>query len=522
MRLIITCVILAALAYVGYVIYGAVHPYILNGQAVVAVSLEKKDPDAADRAFCKLIQDLKNSPGDWGDAGLCSIYGQYGDFIFECGRHSEALKIFNDGEELSKKIGNTLYEAGFLWRRAFDQHYLFEAGNGNPPDPEQVFRAMKLSPDDVSHPTSLRANCYKSLGLAYMDRKEYEKADEYFQKSKADYESLKDAGGDILDLQLFRILNLIKQKKYAEANKVFIEAWETTGDDWKCQLKSEYLGYLRGVNPQWQEIVAQNQKSLADRNFAELDARAEKLTAEGGRMPSGHWSLDLYFETLDNLKPEYFNSIWEKRIDTLKQWQKANPDSAAAPVARASCLTSYAWRARGGGWADSVSADGWRLFHDRLQEAASVLAQSKHKNPRWYLISQRVALGQGWDRDKYDALVGECRKQYPTYYPTIFAKAYFILPKWHGEPGELVKYAGEEARAVTGADGGDVLYARIAWSLADQNPPTLASQNMSWPRIKSGLETLKKRFPTSPIVSGTLSVIALEYGKKAVAENAFK
>jgi len=85
MRLIIVVVIWASLACVAYVLYGAVHPYILNWQAVNAVSLEKKDPDAADSAFRKLIQELKDSPSDWGDAGLCNVYGQYGDFLFDCG-----------------------------------------------------------------------------------------------------------------------------------------------------------------------------------------------------------------------------------------------------------------------------------------------------------------------------------------------------------------------------------------------------------------------------------------------------
>ena len=282
------------------------------------------------------------------------------------------------------------------------------------------------------------------------------------------------------------------------------------------------MKYLRLASPQLSGIFAHARKSLEERNFADLDVFAEKLTSEAAITSSGHWSLDLYFDALNNLDDLQLNAVWEKRIDTLKQWQKASPNSLTAPVALANCLTAYAWKARGSDWAHTVSEQGWKLFHDRLQQASEVLSQAKHKSPCWYNASQVVALGQGWDRDRYDALFGECRKQYPTYYPPFFRKAYFILPKWHGSPGELAKYSEEAAHSVSGPDGGDVLYARIAWSLVNQTPPTLKSENMSWPKIKSGLQTIKKRFPTVPIVSGILSAIAMEYGDKGAAQAAFK
>jgi tetratricopeptide (TPR) repeat protein len=524
MRLIITFVILASCGVVVYVLYTIIHPYILNGEAVLAIGLEKKDPEAADAAYRKLIEDLKNSP-DAPDVALCNIYEKYGDFLFDNGHYPEALSIYKDGENWSKKIqSKTNFESGFLMRQSFDEHYLFQDGKGRPADPTKISQAMKLRLNEMDKPCLFRGDCFRNLALSYMDSENYTKADQYFQRAIADFEAAKDKDSPtyVLDNVLYRIENLIKQKRFVEANNLYVDDFSTTKDEYlKGRLTREYLKYLRLTSPQLKEIFAHARKFLEDRNFADLDAYAEKLTSEATITPSGHWTLDLYFEGLNNLEPEEFKPVWEKRIDTLKEWQKANPQSAAAPVALANCLTSYAWKARGSGWADSVTEEGWRSFRDRLREASEVLTQTKRKIPCWYRANQTVALGQGWDRGKYDELVGECRKQYPTYYPPIFAKAYFILPKWHGEEGELGKYAAQEASAVTGADGGDVLYARIAWSVVNNNPSALKG-NMSWPRIKSGFQTLKKRFPAAPIVSGVYSAIAMEFGDKATAQNAFK
>jgi len=489
-----------------------------------AIALEKRDPEAADRAYRKLIEDVKNSP-DAPDVALCNIYEHYGDFVFDNFRFPEALTIYKNEEVEAKKIKSVnTFESGSLVRQAFTQHYLFEDGKGQPPDPEIISRSMKLRPDDISEPTRFRGNCYRNHGLMYMDTNDYAKADQFFQKAIADYKTKKDEDTPsfVLDAILYRLENFIKQKKFAEANKLYIESLATTQEDERPRLTFEYLNYLRSTSPQLKEISAHVRKSLEENNFADLDALSDKLTSEATISPSGHWGLDFYFDDLNSLKDTQLNAVWKKRIDTFKQWQMSNPDSAAAPVALAKCLTAYGWKARGSGWAHEVTQEGWKLFEDRLQQAYEALGKAKHKNPCWYRAAQVVALGQGWDDDKYNALVAECRKQYPTYYPAIFTKAYRILPKWHGGSGDVAKYADEQAHEVSGPDGGDVLYARIAWSLVNQTPPAIKGENMSWSKIKSGFETLKKRFPNAPIVRGVLSAIAMEYGDKSAALNAFK
>jgi tetratricopeptide (TPR) repeat protein len=486
----------------------------------MAENLAKKSPEGAEVIYRHLLADAKNS-NDIPDVVLCNIYEKYGDFAFDHSRFEDALTLWKRGEEWAKKIGHANFESGFMQREGFGQHFLFEQSEGDAPNPESALRALQLRPNEANHPTHHRANCFRNLGLAYMDRGDYAEADEYLQKAISDYESA-NVSDYTFDLKSYRVENLVKQKKFAEANKLFLAILSTLKtDDLKGQLKGNYVDYLRFSEPQIKEIFARVRTSFKASNFADLDAYAQTLTSEATIMPSGLWALDEFYDALNNLNEGALNAVWERRIEKFKEWKKANPDSSTAQVALAKCLTRYAWKARGSGWADTVTEEGWRSFRDRLQQASAILDQVKHKNPNWYRASQVVALGQGWDRDKYDGLVAECRKRYPTYYTPIFVKAYWILPKWHGDPGELEKYSEQQSRAISGQDGGDVLYARIAWSLTNRALAVVSDEHMTWPKIRSGLKSIIKRFPSSPIVPGILSIIAMEYGDEKAAQAAF-
>src|SRR5262245_43970923 len=49
-----------------------------------------------------------------------------------------------------------------------------------------------------------------------------------------------------------------------------------------------------------------------------------------------------------------------------KAWCEARKDSALARLVRGTHYMHWAWEARGSGWANSVSEDGWKLFRERL------------------------------------------------------------------------------------------------------------------------------------------------------------
>ena len=124
---------------------------------------------------------------------------------------------------------------------------------------------------------------------------------------------------------------------------------------------------------------------------------------------------------------------WKGWFSKLDAWKAAFPDSLTQPVARAEALVNYAWEARGGGYANTVTGEGWKLLAERLGQARGVLedaAKLPVRDPHWYNVMQSVALGEGWDRDRSEALFAEAVAAEPTYYHYYFSRTSAELPRW--------------------------------------------------------------------------------------------
>ena len=83
-------------------------------------------------------------------------------------------------------------------------------------------------------------------------------------------------------------------------------------------------------------------------------------------------------------------SMWQLHDRIHKGWIAAKPDSITARIAHADFLAEYAWHARGSGYANEVSKDGWKLFGERLTAAHEILKQAKPMQPQcpmWWSVS---------------------------------------------------------------------------------------------------------------------------------------
>ena len=82
-----------------------------------------------------------------------------------------------------------------------------------------------------------------------------------------------------------------------------------------------------------------------------------------------------------------------------------------------------------------------RLKDERLGLAMAVLNDMMPERiqcPGWYSTAQRVARLQSWSRDDYDLVVDEGLKKYPEFTNLHFERAYFLLPRWYGEEGDIL------------------------------------------------------------------------------------
>jgi hypothetical protein len=183
------------------------------------------------------------------------------------------------------------------------------------------------------------------------------------------------------------------------------------------------------------------------------------------------------------------SEVHERRI---ARWKAAVPESVFLEGARAIVLTGEAWNTRGEGYANSVSAESWALFHKRLKEAERVLqeAPAAFKGmPLWHVILLDVKLPAGVEGE-VQRVFEEAVKRWPDYYPFYEDRASYLVPKWGGSWRALEAFADQWTRRRTDGQG---LYTRIYLWIKDGQ--AIGETGMNWPRMKQGFRELIAAHP---------------------------
>ncbi len=239
------------------------------------------------------------------------------------------------------------------------------------------------------------------------------------------------------------------------------------------------------------------QSRLRKEGFEELEQYATKVRSDKARFPGGEWKIQRFITTLSKYPggTDRPDSDWLSHMTYFQSWMKQFPNSITARVAYANALTDYAWKARGSGWASTVEEDGWKRFRERLQQARKVLEElpvARRTCPTWHRAMLTVALGQSWERGEYDQLVQDAIRLEPLFQPVYTARAYSLLPRWHGKEGDWETFAKENADKI-GGEAGDALYYYIAVSLRDfySEDEFFKKTRVSWPRMKRGFAAIE-------------------------------
>ncbi len=107
-----------------------------------------------------------------------------------------------------------------------------------------------------------------------------------------------------------------------------------------------------------------------------------------------------------------------------------------------------------------------------------------------------IFLGEGVDKRTYNAVFDQAIKHEPTFYNYYFKKALFLQPRWHGDEGEWQAFAKSMADKLGGEEG-DILYARIIWSVNYLTANILKEPYVNKDRVLRGFRLLEKRYPES-------------------------
>jgi len=233
-----------------------------------------------------------------------------------------------------------------------------------------------------------------------------------------------------------------------------------------------------------------------DEKFEQLEAIAAKARSQKERFLGGAWKLNVFYNTIQGPGSlTATDAVWNAHMERLQRWIEAKPESITPRVALAQAYLRFAWKARGKGYGDTVTSNGWKLFGERVQQARETLEKAEAvstKDAQWYRNMQTVALAQGWDRGQTDDLLQKASDLEPNYFYFYTAHANYLLPKWYGKPGDAEIFAQTIADHLGGPEG-NLVYFEIALldnccKAKEQMP------NLSWDRVKQGFTALEQLY----------------------------
>jgi tetratricopeptide (TPR) repeat protein len=259
-------------------------------------------------------------------------------------------------------------------------------------------------------------------------------------------------------------------------------------------------------------------------DFAGLEQIADAVRSSKARFPGGGWKLFRFYEALNRVPAgeTATDADWQRHIAFFQRWTSAWPQSITARVGLAGAYVEYAWAARGNGYSNTVTDQGWQLFSERTKQAERVLLDAEAlpvKCPHWYAVLQRIAMAEGADKDQLRAIFEKAIKFEPDYFVYYQYHAMALLPKWTGEPGDTEAFAVESYRRIGGKKGA-YIYFEIASNLCgacgDFSP-----NGYSWSKIQEGFAALEELYGLSELKMNRFAYLAATYGDKPVAAKAF-
>ena len=267
------------------------------------------------------------------------------------------------------------------------------------------------------------------------------------------------------------------------------------------------------TNQRKHQITEQARKFFRARDFEALDKFGNELCKDKSIQENGCGWSDTFISAIDDMVTnEMPDSRWDEHLKRISDWAEQKPQSVLPQTAMLATLTSYAWKARGSGWANTVTDEGWRLFNERLERAAHLMTEAEalpQTCPTLYKEELKIALGQSWKHDRMNKAFNKCVKLFPDYMSIYISKYIFLMPRWGGAEGEAEEFLDESANKRGKGPEGDKFYARLLWNMGNYfDTKTFTDTTISWPRAKAGFEALMKEYPDS------LSVLT-EYAKVA-------
>src|SRR5262249_40917802 len=142
-----------------------------------------------------------------------------------------------------------------------------------------------------------------------------------------------------------------------------------------------------------------------------------------------------------------------EHVKKLGEWRQKMPTSPTPLIVMAKAQIGYAFEARGTGLANTVSEENAKLFASRMVEAKKYLEKAIElgvKDGEAFALMINAAKSLSMPREATEDILKEGMKIDPAYTDIYTEMAQYLMPRWHGNPGDIEAFAAEILQKVPG------------------------------------------------------------------------
>lgn len=244
--------------------------------------------------------------------------------------------------------------------------------------------------------------------------------------------------------------------------------------------------------PTFSDAAQRMDSLLASSNFELIERAARELALSREKFPTGEYR----FEAFSLAMRTVFTSTGEHGSGIARAWRAAKPDSDFSLLAAAMAKSGRAWSARGGGTANTVSAEAWAIFYGQLEEAVALLDAAsedfKTSGP-WHIF--RLELAYQIPRLEAERLhrLAAASEAWPESRFLYGVPMRFSHPKWGGSfalMDGVARLGAQRSASSLGSGMYALLYIR---AFAGDPHYTLRDSKVDWALMKQGFRDLEQR-----------------------------
>ncbi|MDB5291445.1 MAG: hypothetical protein JWL69_2686 [Phycisphaerales bacterium] len=241
-----------------------------------------------------------------------------------------------------------------------------------------------------------------------------------------------------------------------------------------------------------------------------------------GAPPERLYDIAEHILDLHQYSAQGLDEIYGKLAPTLEKGVGPGPLALKAQF-----YVTFAWQARGAGWAANITPEGHKLMMERLalaSEAAQKAYEIDPNDPHAATVMLTVELGQGKGRPVMEKWFERAMAADPDNLDACERKITYLLPRWYGSAEELLQFGQDCYEEGNWRGGLPLLLARVHETISDDaaDKRKYLSQPLVWEDFVRVYEPYLSARPNDLKARSRYCSIASTIGKWAVAHKQFE